>query len=269
MARSRNKHSRAALRAKARRPKRGSSRWFLVTVTAVVVVGVVGVVLAAGLLDRSTSTASAAPSPPTADNPSGDHWHAAFAVNVCGEWLSNPAEFETAAGNANLRTGIHTHGDGFIHIHPFFASEGGDNATLGKFLEYGGWSASTDELSLWEGPPSEPTKTEWSNGDRCPDAEGTPGKGEPGRVVFEVNCKTVTGNPSDHKLEDQEVVAIGFVPKGVEIGPPPNAQSAPENDGAAASPLDQKACRPTAQDNPGVTDTTPTTTAAPTETTVP
>jgi len=263
MERSRNKHSRAARRAKARRrPKQGSSRWFLVTVTVVVIVGVVGVVLAAGLLDRDGSTASAAPSPPTADNPSGDHWHAAFAVNVCGEWLSNPAEFETAAGNANQRTGIHTHGDGFIHIHPFFGSEGGDNATLGKFLDYGGWSATTDGLSVWEGPPADPSKTEWSNGDRCPDADGNPGKGEPGRVVFEVNCKTVRGDPSAHKLADQEVVAVGFVPKGVEIGPPPNAQSAPENDGTVVGPLDQVACRPSGRDNPGVAATTPTTAAA-------
>jgi hypothetical protein len=270
MARSRNKHSRAALRAKARRPRRGgSSRWFTVTVTIVVVVGIVGVVLAAGLLDRGSSTASASPSPPTADNPSGDHWHAAFAVNVCGEWLGNPAEFETAAGNANLRTGIHTHGDGFIHIHPFYASEGGANATLGKFLDYGGWSATTDEITVWAGPSADPAKTTWKNGDRCPDADGKPGKGEPGRVVFEVNCKSAAGNPGDHKLADQEVVAIGFVPKGVEIGAPPNAQSAPQNDGSPAAALDQKACRPTGQNNPGVPETTPTTAAAGTETTQP
>lgn len=270
MARSRNKHSRAALRAKSRRPrKQGSSRWFLVTVTVVVVVGIVGVVLAAGLLDREGSTAAAAPSPPTTENPSGDHWHAAFAVNVCGEWLSNPAEFETAAGNAGVRTGIHTHGDGFIHIHPFFASEGGDNATLGKYLEYGGWSASPGSIEMWQGPSFDPAKSTWESGDRCPDADGNAGKGEPGRVVFEVNCKAVTGDPSAHKLADQEVVAIGFVPKGVEMGAPPNAASAPENDGSPAGAIDQKGCRPSAQDNPGVTETTPTTAAVTPETSQP
>lgn len=241
----------------------------MVTVTLVVIVGVAGVVLAAGLLDRNGSTASAAPSPPTADNPSGDHWHAAFAVNVCGQWLDNPPEFETAAGNSSLRTGIHTHGDGFIHIHPFYASEGGANATLGKFLDYGGWSASPSELQVWTGPTAEPDKTTWKNGDRCPDAEGKPGKGEPGRVVFEVNCKSAVGDPSAHRLNDQEVVTLGFVPKGVEIGPPPNAQSAPEDDGSAAPAPDQKACRPTATDNPGVPDTTPTTAAATSESTSP
>lgn len=270
MARSRNKHSRAAQRDKARhRRKQGTSRWFTVTLAILIVVGVVGVVLAADLFGREDSASAIAPSPPTAENPSGDHWHAAFAVNVCGEWLSDPAEFETAAGNPGVRTGIHTHGDGFIHIHPFYGSEGGDNATLGKFLDYGGWSASTDSIKVWTGPPAEPAKTEWRNGDRCPGADGTPGAGEPGRVVFEVNCKTAKGNPADHKLEDQEVVAIGFVPKGVEIGAPPNAASAPQDDGSPAGAFDQVACRPSAQNNPGVAPTTPTTGVATTPTTLP
>jgi len=83
--------------------------------------------------------------------------------------------------------------------------------------------------------------------------------------VFEVNCKTVEGNPSDHKLADQEVVAIGFVPKGVEIGGPPNAASAPENDsgtGTQPEAIDQKECRPSAENNPGVRQTVPPATTA-------
>jgi hypothetical protein len=269
MPKSRNKHSRAALRAKSRRPSRkGSNRWFTVTMTVICLAGIVGVVLAAGLLSRGDEAAASSPSPPTADNPAGDHWHAALAVNVCGEWLSAPAEFETAAGNSNVRTGIHTHGDGFIHIHPYYTSEGGENATLGKFFDYGGWSASADSLDVWTGPSFEPAKTSWENGDRCPDADGEPGKGERGRVVFEVNCKTVSGDPSDHKLKDQEVVALGFVPKGVEIGAPPNAASAPDADSAETpEAINQKGCRPTGQNNPGVAETTPTTAAATTPTT--
>jgi hypothetical protein len=261
MARSRNKHSRAALRAKARRPRRqGSSRWFVVTVTLLTIAGLVGVVFAADLFDRDGSSASAAPQPPSADNPSGDHWHAALGVNVCGEWLESPAEFETAAGNSGVRTGIHTHGDGFIHIHPFYGSEAGANATLGKFLDYGGWSASEDAIEVWTGPSFDPQKTTWSNGDRCPDDAPAPGRGH---VVFEVNCKTVTGDPSDHKLRNQEVVAIGFVPADYEIGAPPNASSAPANDGTDAEAIDQKKCRPSADNNPGVTATAPSSATTP------
>jgi hypothetical protein len=239
-----------------------SSRWFYVSIAVIAVVGIVGVVLV-----RSGDEASAgAPAV-------GDHWHAAFGVNICGEWLSNPDTFEAPANNSGVRAGIHTHGDGFIHIHPFVRSEAGSNATLGKFLTYGGWSASQDSISVWEGPDDDKTKTTWENGDRCPNAAGDAGKGKPGEVVFEVNCKTVDGNPSDHKLADQEVVAIGFVPKGVEIGAPPNAASAPvsdSGDGTQPEAINQKECRPSAANNPGVPEPAPagtTATTAPSTTT--
>ena len=54
----------------------------------------------------------------------GDHWHAAIGFYVCGEFQPDLAEFES-------RLGIHTHGDGVIHIHPSSAGGAGENATLG------------------------------------------------------------------------------------------------------------------------------------------
>ena len=57
-----------------------------------------------------------------------DHIHQAFAVNVCGEWRADIPEFESPVG-------IHTHGDGVLHIHPFSELGVGPNATLGRFLE--------------------------------------------------------------------------------------------------------------------------------------
>jgi len=230
-----------------------TSGWFYATVAVIVVIG--SVTIGAIVMGRGNDN-----TPPVI----GDHWHAAFGVNICGEWLSNPATFETPAGNSGVRAGIHTHGDGFIHIHPFARAETGDNATLGKFLSYGGWSASEDSISVWEGPSTDKTKTTWKNGDTCPTSSGD-SAGKPGRVVFEVNCKTVEGNPSDHKLADQEVVAIGFVPKSVEMGAPPNAASAPENDSGTGTPtkaIDQKECRPSATNNPGVAQTAPPATTA-------
>src|SRR5262245_54264911 len=53
----------------------------------------------------------------------GDHWHEAFAVDVCGEWLPNAPTFESPATNPRGRVGLHTHGDGIIHTHPFTSSE--------------------------------------------------------------------------------------------------------------------------------------------------
>jgi hypothetical protein len=58
----------------------------------------------------------------------GDHIHQAFAVNICGKFLPEVPEFESAVG-------IHTHGDGVIHIHPFSERGAGANATLGRYLQ--------------------------------------------------------------------------------------------------------------------------------------
>jgi hypothetical protein len=57
-----------------------------------------------------------------------DHIHQAFGVNVCGEWKPDIPEFESPVG-------IHTHGDGVLHIHPFSQLGVGANATLGRYFK--------------------------------------------------------------------------------------------------------------------------------------
>ena len=61
----------------------------------------------------------------------GDHWHSYLGVNICGEWLPNVPEFEAPVGSpvGSRNAGIHSHGDGLIHTHPFVSSEEGKNAT--------------------------------------------------------------------------------------------------------------------------------------------
>lgn len=250
MAKSRNKYTRARIRARGRRPKkRGGVTWFYAALAAIVILGVAGVALA-----RPDSSAAVAPQPgdPATGAP-GDHWHAAIAADICGTWLGAPAEFETAADNPNVRSGIHTHGDGFIHIHPFTASEGGDNATLDRFLTYGGWLASETSLDLWSGPASAPEQTTWSNGDECP--PGTPFAGRKGVAKWSFDCKAKTGNPSSVKLKDQAVYALAFLPKDEQIGVPPNATEAPADDGSGSTPLDNPGCGTV---GPGESETTTT-----------
>jgi len=68
--------------------------------------------------------------PPKANLGNGDafdHWHAAFAIEVCGKELDPLQDGPTDV------QGIHTHGDGLIHIHPFTRSAAGKRATLAKF----------------------------------------------------------------------------------------------------------------------------------------
>ena len=58
-----------------------------------------------------------------------DHWHAVYQVFICGERQPNVPAWEA---------GVHTHGDGVIHTHPFVPSEEGKGARLVKWFDYGG-----------------------------------------------------------------------------------------------------------------------------------
>ena len=266
MARSRNKYSRAQMRARYRKPRRrGGSTWFYGALTVIVVAGVLGIVFTRG----NNSANAVAPRYGTnpATNDFYDHWHEVLGVQICGTWVSDPPLFDNRADNPGVLAGLHTHGDGFIHIHPRYADEGGNHATLGLFMKFGGWSVASDSMSLWAGPSFDPSKKTWTNGDKCPGADGKPGTGQPGHVVWQVDCENRTGNPADYKLEDQKVLGIGFVAKGEKLGVPLHAASAPQNDGGNNAVINPKACRPSATNNPGVPDTsttTPATTAAPT-----
>jgi hypothetical protein len=73
-----------------------------------------------------------------------DHWHIGFAIIECGEvWPTILNEHDP--------DGIHTHGDGLIHIHPFNESTTGTGATLEQFLDAIDYSFGPDAL-LSEGP---------------------------------------------------------------------------------------------------------------------
>jgi hypothetical protein len=80
------------------------------------------VALVAFAMVQQRATSSAAP----AINK--DHWHSAQAVWICDHFYEVPL---TDVGEDKL--GIHTHGDGLIHIHPFSANASGENATLSVF----------------------------------------------------------------------------------------------------------------------------------------
>lgn len=88
-----------------------------VAIGAVVVLGVVLVVMSFG----GTSEAVA----PKV----GDHWHAAYGVYDCNAYK---APFTDKAEDA---TGIHTHGEGLMHMHPFTSRVSGKGANIDAFLD--------------------------------------------------------------------------------------------------------------------------------------
>ena len=62
----------------------------------------------------------------------GDHWHSAYDIYVCDSYRSKVV-LETDPN------GIHSHGDGLLHIHPFNKLASGSDATLGEFFSaFGG-----------------------------------------------------------------------------------------------------------------------------------
>jgi hypothetical protein len=60
--------------------------------------------------------------------------------------------------------GIHTHGDGLIHIHPFTDSAAGRKATLGLFLDQVGVSMTNDTLTLATGQTFKEGQTKCQGG---------------------------------------------------------------------------------------------------------
>jgi hypothetical protein len=217
------------------------------TITTVVVV-VVGVLLVTLTYADRQNNADAAPT-------IGDHWHAFLGYDVCGTWLPNAPSFEDRANEAGVRAGLHSHGDGLMHIHPFSSDEAGDKATLGRFLSYGGWTTSDSSFHVWD-------DKEHKNGDKC----GTGAGAKEAEVQWTVGRfgKTWTGtprsgNPSDYKPKNGDIVAIYLLPKGAKLPEPPTAEQALAN----ISDLNGAPVSGTATTTPGgSTDTTVTTAPA-------
>ena len=82
-----------------------------------------GVVLI--LFARNERAANAPAGPPRL----GDHWHSLYEIYECDDFIDDvyPNDFEDASG-------IHTHGDKLIHIHPFVSTVTGQFATVGAFM---------------------------------------------------------------------------------------------------------------------------------------
>ena len=131
-----------------------------------------------------------------------DFWTAALGVDICGTWLPN-------APASGLDTGVHSHGDGLVYIHPFKQDEAGDHANLGLFLKRGGWSASADRLDLWDG-------TEHATGGTCPN-------GQPAQIRWTVDGVEQHGNPSDYLPRNGQVIVLSY--NTALPGPPPQLSS--------------------------------------------
>lgn len=180
----------------------------------------------------------------------GDHWHAAYGIFVCGEFLPplNDAKTDTS--------GIHAHGDGLIHIHPFSTRYTGDGASLGAFADTAGLELSDDALTV-------PGRDQLDNGDDC--------GGQPGKVQVKVweltdnEGRLLEGDFADYAPDEGDLVTIAFAPDGADIPQPPSAGNAP-TDVAGAPQTPRAPAPPTSAGETGTTSTVPPTSAGETAT---
>jgi hypothetical protein len=144
-----------------------------------------------------------------------DHWHAAYGFYICDKFLDPLPD----TGLDPL--GIHTHGDGVAHVHPFTSRAGGRNAKLGRFFDNELVDMSNDKLNL---PDIGDDKRVWSNGDKCPPGDG--GKAAKLKVKVwtsrtDAEPKTYTSGFNDIRFEaDQMLITIAVVADGVDIPKP-------------------------------------------------
>lgn len=151
---------------------------------------------------RNVSSATSPPKPEA----NKDHWHAAYGVFICDKYIA-PVQ-----SSGNDPTGVHTHGDGLIHVHPFVAESAGANATLARFFEVEPLKVTATTIKVGS--------TLYKTGGKCGSKNAnvrtlTWGAGATGKPTLQ------TGDPSALRLEDQTTFAFVFAPNDVIIPVPP------------------------------------------------
>lgn len=122
--------------------KQGNNWLFPVAIVAIVAIGASIVFIARGRNEGYSGNSTAPRAQLSPDSTSYDHWHAAFAVSICGE------ELPPVADVIPDELGIHTHEDGLVHIHPFSVQAAGKRATMQRFFNQVGIKVSGDKVTL-------------------------------------------------------------------------------------------------------------------------
>ena len=203
------------------RTSRGERPWGWYTVMIfVAVLGVALVVLSRNQRLQADNPATAQKPRPAGKGFQGDHWHAAYGVYLCDK-------FAPDIQSERDPSGIHTHNDGVIHIHPFTSAASGSKATLGVFTRTVGMTLTSDSVKL-------PGGKEYSDGDKC--------GGKPGRLRVLLNGEERSGDPKDIRLRDGDQLVIAFAPEDAEIPRTPpstanldNLSDVPGSPGATSS----------------------------------
>jgi hypothetical protein len=235
------KVAKLASRGKGKRVRFQGGSVFPIAVALVVVLGLLAIVYG-----RQSRPADGSGVPRINDGSNADaHWHIAYGIYVCDTFQPKftGTQEETAvdtAGNTvylneNFKIlGVHSHGDGIIHYHPYSTKSSGNRAKLGVFLTVYNVKLTDTELVL----PAAQGGDKWSTKDTKCGGKDTqlkvrvwPHYNEPSvfhDVVTDFNNIRVTN--------DGMVMVIAFVPKGADIPMPEWAAQLPtlgSSDGGA------------------------------------
>lgn len=167
----------------------------------------------------------------------GDHWHAAYGMYVCDGWLpklSGAKEEQITDSDGNTiyaddefaSTGIHSHGDGVIHWHPYSTKAVGKNARLGLFLDIYDVELSDEALVL----PEEQGGEEYRVGEYTCNGEEVEVKVVAWDNFSDTGAGTtyITDLADVALANDGMVFAVAVVPAGTEVTMPPWAKELPE-----------------------------------------
>jgi hypothetical protein len=141
-----------------------------------------------------------------------DHWHYAFGTFDCDHYLPN-------VPNPNVDPdGIHTHGDGLIHIHPFVAAAAGKNATFKVFAETVGMQVSDEQVTMPVAMGGQVLK----NGGTCKNAKGKKEKARlvmlswPPQATDKVKPKVITSDFNGFQfVEDKAILTLALIPESM------------------------------------------------------
>jgi hypothetical protein len=218
--------------------------------SVVVILGTAGIVYSRDQHQPDSSRPLAA-----AAGRAGDHWHAALGFDICGTFAASVPD----SGTDPL--GIHTHGDGVVHAHPFSALSSGKRAKLQLFFETTNVKATAGEIKL---PNQDETH---KNGQKC----------EAGPAAIQTKVwdsrdpadqgHIVPGNPGDIRIKDGMLITIAFVPAGADIPRPPSTEQLDKLGDVGPQPTDSTTTTTPAA--AGASTTTPGTAVQSSSTSVP
>ncbi|MBW8824798.1 MAG: hypothetical protein JF603_00385 [Acidobacteria bacterium] len=179
------------------KPGSGRNLVWPLTIGAVVILGVLLVAVTVAAPNKGKE-------PPAI----GDHWHAAYGIFNCSSFI-NPLN-----DVVDDTTGLHTHGDSLMHIHPFSTKYTGKGANIGNWGNTTGLELTDTSIKA--------AGIDVKNGDKC--------DGKPGKVVMKVwkdpsdtTGTVITKDLAKYAPQNFNLITIAFVAEGATIPKPPDS----------------------------------------------